>query len=144
MYVRGIPIEYDPDYVEKNIKEGCCEIVKLPSKHESRYNNILIKSMDKNLTDDLINNGFFLNNVWYQVTFFKQKFKHCQKCLRFGHTIEKCKSDNFNCGICSEQHETNTCQSHLTKCFNCGDKHVCGDISCKKLNEIKRKLQDGY
>ena len=54
----------------------------------------------------------------------------CVKCLIFGHTVKRCKSDIRRCSRCSStDHLKSECTSQL-RCHNCGGSHDAFNHSC--------------
>lgn len=63
-----------------------------------------------------------------RLTPFVQKVKLCNKCHRFGHYADKCKSEYNKCENCGQQC-INKCTRNTT-CSSCGGEHKYNDLNC--------------
>jgi len=68
---------------------------------------------------------------------FRDKPNKCFNCQKFGHTAEKCTSQNKICLRCAENHALKDCtvdkKTGPFKCGNCGGAHAAVDKNCPKL-----------
>lgn len=55
----------------------------------------------------------------------------CNNCQEYGHSVKYCKNVS-RCGICSEDHRTESCQSRTLHCYHCKGSHRVGDNNCAK------------
>lgn len=59
--------------------------------------------------------------------------KFCRKCLRYGHNLKVCKSEQTRCYNCSlNGHEGKDCKSLNIICFHCKEGHQTFDINCRE------------
>ncbi|XP_076298089.1 uncharacterized protein LOC143217564 [Lasioglossum baleicum] len=92
--------------------------------------SILIKFQGDSLPTKLL---IGYGHVWIRIEPFVESVKQCYKCLRFGHTQTKCKSQKRRCFICTEESHGSCVKN--PKCLNCGEDHISTSKDCK----IKQK-----
>lgn len=75
------------------------------------------------------------------------KVIRCKFCLGYNHVAQQCKSSKARCGICSQSHETNTCQNinspSCVYCKNEGKSHSTLDRKCPRFaleKQIKENM----
>lgn len=70
----------------------------------------------------------------------------CKKCFRFGHTKNKCRSNDSHCCVCNLPEHQDTCKS--VNCINCKGKHPSSLIECpvykKKQTVIQIKVENKF
>lgn len=73
----------------------------------------------------------------------------CSKCLRFGHSHNKCRSPPASpiCGFCSKDHLSHDCPNKsVPRCFRCANanlpsNHTCFSLSCPSFLKAKSLLK---
>ena len=76
--------------------------------------------------------------------------KRCNNCQAFGHYHKNCPTPEVKiCGQCSQNHQTNDCQSNNLICTNCVKanisqeecNHASSDLNCPTLQKAQEKLR---
>ena len=66
-----------------------------------------------------------------QVQPFRNRPMMCQKCLTYGHTQKRCRSEIASCRRCSSrEHVEADCSVSTPKCIHCQDEHPAGSRDC--------------
>jgi len=79
----------------------------------------------------------------YRVSVYVPTPTRCDKCQRFGHRADQCKSAELRCSRCGKNHEFKDCtvEKERAKCANCGENHSSAYRGCKKYREVKETLK---
>ena len=65
----------------------------------------------------------------------------CKKCLKFGHSVKVCRSENEVCSKCSSRsHTVLSCPQTMPICLNCGGEHMADDKKCRKYQNTRQAL----
>jgi len=119
--------------------------VKRMKKDNNPLNSIIVILRSQQLYDSLLLNGFVHEQMFYMPTMFVEKVhvKFCNKCLKIGHTTNKCLSTKSLCVNCSSQeHVLTDCKSDAY-CANCKlSGHASNDKSCPLYKtHVKQALE---
>ena len=79
----------------------------------------------------------------YRVSVYVPTPTRCDKCQRFGHRADQCKSAELRCSRCGKNHEFIDCtvEKERAKCANCGENNSSAYRGCKKYREVKETLK---
>ena len=59
----------------------------------------------------------------------------CKKCLKYGHTVNRCRETIATCARCSNQvHNNDKCTIYEVKCYHCEADHQTFSRNCPKFN----------
>lgn len=107
---------------------------------------ILVNFSDKSHLDQLLQNGFMINNLFLPGEKYikKKQPTRCYNCQKFGHTANFC-LHNSVCTICATPGHNNTACSKPKKCANCGGSHTSADRECPiYLKHLETLLEKSF
>ena len=65
----------------------------------------------------------------------------CRRCASFGHTQQRCRSEQLCCLRCAGPHDTDNCEENRLFCPHCGGPHAAWDRSCGVLQYRLRQAE---
>ena len=130
--------------------EKCNEVQEAVSQELENYDGIKIKDVyafgkrnDKTSCSGRIKISFKNHQLpeklqfWGQWLYIEQpriQIRHCTKCFRFGHTTEKCRTENQLCSRCYNHH-SQAASCELKRCINCGGEHEATSKECNAMEK---------
>jgi hypothetical protein len=155
LLIRGVNKDVETDFISKLIAEqtptmidsnGKISVIRL-KKENLPTNSILIIANSKEIINHLKINGLTINHIFYMPTdYISQPYiKFCKKCLKYGHTINKCISPLSLCESCgNNKHGTNKCLTDII-CLHCKEHdHITGAKICKFYQSQQANLNSSF
>ena len=134
---------YDLDVVNEfklNLSDQCSieKIEKAPFIKLRDGSTAYIVTFSQELPYSLYIPGELADTVVYP---FKSRPMLCKKCLHYGHTKKRCKSETQRCQRCSDTgHSEDDCSAPSAKCLHCQEAHRTGHRDCARENQEQKVL----
>jgi len=111
----------DNAFIEGFIKTP--EDLEILFSYKGRYGNNLVMRVNPEIRKQFLEKKYIILGKCMCKIFDRIDVSHCQKCCKFGHKTNQCKSTQLICSLCSENHLHSNCplkdDISKHKCYNC-------------------------